>query len=309
MTNNNNSDKATGLWQSEWISNDILEFYRVSNIIYSGKTKYQKIAVIETFPYGKCLLLDDKIQSSLNDEYIYHETLVHPALVMHGYAKRVVVIGGGEGATIREVVKWNSIDEIIMVELDKEVIEISAKYLGELEQGAFKDPRVKLVIEEGRKWLSEQNDKSIDVLIIDVTDPLEEGPSYLLFTREFYQLASQKLVDNGVLATQATSPIHNEFVYDSIRKTLSSVFKFVVPLHAFVKSYTSLWGFLFASNMNILEITPEIIKKRLIENGVSGLKFYTSDIHFSLKCIAEKYECLIRTPGRIIENNSPVFIK
>ncbi|MEM2003533.1 MAG: polyamine aminopropyltransferase [Halobacteria archaeon] len=309
MTNNNNTDEAMGLWQSEWISKDILEFYRVSKIIYLGKTKYQKITVIETLPYGKCLLLDDKMQSSLKDEYIYHETLVHPALSMHGNPKRVVVVGGGECATIREVAKWSSVDEIIMVELDKEVIEITSKYLGELGHGVLDDPRLRLVIEEGRKWLSEQPNKSIDVLIIDVTDPLEGGPSYLLFTREFYQLASQKLKDDGVLATQATSPVHNEFVYDSIKKTLASIFKYVIPLHAFIKSYSSIWGFLFASNKNILEIAPDTIKERLRVNGVSDLKFYAADMHFSLKCIAEKYECLISSTGRIIEDNSPIFVK
>ena len=304
-----NLEESTGLWQSEWISSDILEFYKVSNIIFKGKTKYQKVTVLETLPYGKCLLLDDKIQSSILDEYFYHETLVHPSLAMHGNAKRVAVIGGGEGATIREVEKWRSVEEIMMVEIDKEVVEICSKYLGEINDGAFSDARLRLIIDDGRRWLSDQEDNSIDVLIVDVTDPLEGGPSYLLFTREFYELASRKLTRNGVLATQATSPVHNELSYSSIKKTLSSVFKYVTSLQAFIKSYSSMWGFLFASNDNILEISPEKINERLRSNGVSGLRFYSGDIHFSLRCLAEKYERLIKVEGRIIEDSSPIFIK
>ncbi len=305
----NDPEETTGLWQSEWISSDILEFYKVYNIIYKGRTKYQKVTVLETLPYGKCLLLDNKIQSSIIDEYIYHETLVHPSLAMHGNAKRVTVIGGGEGATIREVEKWKNVKEIIMVEIDKEVIEISTKYLGEMSGGAFNDDRLRLIIDDGRKWLSEQEDKSIDVLIVDVTDPLEGGPSYLLFTREFYELALRKLTHNGVLATQATSPVHNEFTYNSIKKTLLSTFKYVISLQAFIKSYSSMWGFLFASNENILEISPEIINERLRKNGVTGLKFYSGEMHSSLRCIAEKYDRLIKFEGRIIEDSSPIFIK
>jgi len=305
-----NSDEEAGLWQSEWVSSDILEFYKVSNIIYRGKTKYQKITVIDTLPFGKCLLLDDKIQSSVIDEYIYHEALVHPPLALNGNARKVAVIGGGEGATVREVEKWKTVEEIIMVEIDKEVVEISSKYLGELNRGVFSDSRLRLIIEDGRKWLSEQEDGTIDVLIIDVTDPLEGGPSYLLFTREFYELASRKLTRGGILATQATSAVHNEFTYSSIKKTLSSVFRYVISLHAFIKSYSSMWGFLFASNNeNILESSPETINERLKENGVSGLKFYSGEVHFSLKCLAEKYEQLVNVEGRVIEDRSPIFIK
>ncbi len=309
MNSKNIDEEDAGLWQSEWISSDILEFYKISNIIYNGKTKYQKVTILETLPYGKCLLLDNKIQSSLKDEYIYHETLVHPSIVMHGDPKRVVVIGGGEGATVREVTRWRNIEEIMMIEIDKEVIDICSIYMSELNKDAYKDKRLRIIIEDGRKWLSSQPNNTIDVLIIDVTDPLEGGPSYLLYTKEFYELAMKKLTPNGILATQATSPIHNEFVYSSIKKTLSTVFKYVVALHAYVKSYSSLWGFLFASNKNIKDISSEDINSQIKNKAVTGLKFYSGDLHYVMRCMAEKYEQLLGIEGRIIADDSPIFIK
>lgn len=299
-----------GIWRAEWINEDIVELYRVVGIRHSEVSSLQKIEIIDTYPYGRCLLLDDKMQSSELDEYVYHESLVHPALVTHGSPRRVMIIGGGEGATAREVARWRSVEEILMVEIDQRVIEASRLHLPAMSSGVFDDARLRLLIEDGREALRELPEKYLDVLIIDVTDPLEGGPSYLLYTKQFYELARSRLSRSGVLATHATSPVHNEPSYSSIKKTLESVFKNVSTLSAYVKSFSSLWGFVVASDARDCGgLKEEEVERELREAGVAGLRFYSGAMHRAMLTLAAHVDSVIKDEGRIILDEAPIFIK
>ena len=143
--------------------------------------------IMETASYGKVLVLDARIQSSVADDFIYHEVLVHPVMMLHPRPESVLVIGGGEGATLREILKYGSVKRAVMVDIDQEVVEACKIHLPELHQGAFEDPRVAVLHEDARGWL-ESTSERFDVAIVDLTEPLEAGPACLLFTREFYQL-------------------------------------------------------------------------------------------------------------------------
>ena len=164
----------------------------IKDQIYSGTTKFQRVEIVDTFNFGRCLILDGKIQSSEMDEYIYHEALVHPAMILHPRPQKILIIGGGEGAVIREILKCPSVDNVTMVDLDQEVVDLCRKYLPVWHRGHFDDERVELLHMDARRYLAE-TDRRFDLIISDLTEPVDDGPSYLLFTREFYNILVKRL--------------------------------------------------------------------------------------------------------------------
>jgi len=296
-------------WYTEWVSEHVMETYRVSRVIYRGRTRYQKLEILETEPFGKALILDGRMQSAMLDEHMYHETLVHPAMCLHGGPRRVVVIGGGEGGVAREALRWNTVEELYMVDIDSEVVELCQRYIPEFSSGAFTDKRIKVFFEDGRRWVAENVERPVDVFIIDVTDPLEKGPSHLLYTSEFYSLLASKLSYRGVVATHATSPTHTPLVYNSIVATLSAVFRKVSQIATYIVSYSSLWGFAYGSNSSSLdEMSGEEVERRLGAAGVAGLRFYSGATHEALLTLTRHYAGLRRVDARIIRDASPLFV-
>src|SRR5262245_40929156 len=176
--------------------------HAIVRTVVALRTEFQQMEILETASYGKCLVLDGRIQSSVADDFIYHETLVHPAMVLHPHPESALVIGGGEGATLREILRYPSIRRAVMVDIDQRVVEACRQHLPEMHQGAFEDRRTELRHEDARGWL-ERTSERFDVAIVDLTEPLEAGPACLLFTREFYQLLSDRLTPHGTLALQA----------------------------------------------------------------------------------------------------------
>ena len=175
--------------------------HAIARTITTRQTKFQFMEIMETLSYGKCLVLDGRIQSSQADEFIYHELLVQPGLLAHPRPERAMVIGGGEGATVREILRHRSITECLMVDIDGEVVDECKKHLPEMHQGAFDDPRTRLLHEDARAYLEKTSDR-FDLIVVDLVEPLEEGPACLLFTKEFYTLIRDRLTDRGVMTMQ-----------------------------------------------------------------------------------------------------------
>ena len=184
-------------WFQDRVSQDLIQWHSVQERLYTGQTPFQSIEVIRTGSFGLCLVLDGKIQSSEVDEYIYHEALVQPAMVAHPHPEKVFIAGGGEGATLREVLSHKTVTRAVMIDIDRDVIATCKKYLPQHSQGAFDDNRTELHHVDARDYLA-QCTESFDVIIIDLPDPIEEGPAYLLYTQEFYQLVRNRLTDNGI---------------------------------------------------------------------------------------------------------------
>ena len=197
--------------------------------------------------FGICLVLDGKIQSSERDEFIYHEALVQPAMIAHPCPETVFIAGGGEGATLREVLRHKTVKRAVMVEIDDEVTALSQKYLPGHSRGAFEDKRTELHHTDAREFLEKSKDK-FDVIIIDLPDPIEEGPAYLLFTREFYRMVRDRLTENGLMAVQAGSASLTELLnFTAVNNTLKSVFPIVAPYASHVPCFGGPWGFCIAS--------------------------------------------------------------
>jgi len=273
----------------EWITESWASLYGVKEIIYSGETRYQKVEILKTHDFGVILLLDGLLQSSEVDEFIYHESLVHPAMLAHPDPRRVLIVGGGEGATAREVGRYSVVKEIHMVDLDEELIEIVKKYLPWGKEG-FNDPRLKLTIAEGREYLSKQPDNYYDVIIMDATDPAEESLAIQLYTKEFYELAYKKLSDRGVIATHVAPLMHKTQLVYSIRKTVNSVFPRTCLYAVYVKSLEAMWSFVVGSKGELpSDLTSEEVDRRLRERGVTGLKFYSGQAHEAIFNITRVY--------------------
>ena len=189
-------------WLDARDSDTLMIRHRVVNSVHKERSAYQEIEVIDTVDFGRMLLLDGIIQTSVRDEFIYHEMLAHVPLFVHPNPKRVLIIGGGDGGTLRETLKHPSVEEVHLVEIDERVIDASRKYLPEL-SGGFDDPRAKVVIRDGIEYVAEVKG-AYDVILIDAPDP--EGAAVGLFSTDFYANARDALGDDGVLAAQTESP-------------------------------------------------------------------------------------------------------
>jgi len=211
--------------------------YLCKRVIYRGRSRFQAIDIIETQLHGRMLFLDGIAQSSEMDEFIYHEMLVHPALLSVSRPEAVLVIGGAEGATVREVLRHQSVRRVVMVDIDGRLIEVCQEHLPGWHAGAFEDPRLEVVVEDGRRYL-ESVTESFDAILVDLSDPLEGSPAVYLFTREFYRCVRERLNPGGAAAFQGegVSPQQVE-LHARMVNTLKSVFPVVQPYPYFIHSF------------------------------------------------------------------------
>jgi len=288
----------------EWITESLASVYGIKEVIFSGETRYQRVDIVRTYDFGVALLLDGLLQSAEVDEFIYHESLVHPAMISHPDPRRVLIIGGGEGATAREVERYKCVEEIQMVDLDGELIEIIRRYLPWGREG-FDDPRLKLTIDEGRRYLEKQPDECYDVIIMDVTDPSEDSLAARLYTKEFYSLAYRKLREGGLMVTHSAPLLHKTGLVLSIFETMRSVFPRACIYAVHVKSLEAMWSFI-AGSKGVLpsELSGEEVDRRLGERGVAGLRFYNGKVHEAIFELTKAYLRNFPSRGEVLTDDS-----
>jgi spermidine synthase len=301
------SDPDKHRWFSDYISPDLTMLHSIKERIYSGRSKFQSIDIVNTGSFGICLVLDGKIQSSEADEFIYHEALVHPAMLTHPQPERVFIAGGGEGATLREVLAHKTVKRAVMVDIDEEVVSLCRRFLPSWHQKAFDDPRAELHFVDARKYLDESSEK-FDVIIIDLVDPLEQGPARLLYTREFYQIVEQKLGATGIMSVQAEpAEWRNSDNFTAIASTLRNVFPIARPYQAHVPSFLGLWGFVAASqSLDPSELTPEEIDTRISTRISKKLKSYDGLTHQAMFTIPKHIRQQLAASTRIITDKQPI---
>jgi len=267
------SELRADVWIHEYITPWDLYSHGITRTLAYRKTSFQEMYIVETGAYGKALVLDGKWQSCTGDEFLYHEPLVHPALLLHGNPRHVLILGGGEGATAREVLRWKSIEKVVMIDIDGEVVEACREHLPEMHQGAFDDPRVELVIADALKYLDE-TDRTFDVVISDLSDPIEEGPSFKLFTREYFEKTRRALAPDGVFVVQAgpVSPVKMH-LHCRLASTLRAVFPHTASLSSCVPTYAAPWSYILTSAKPI-ETHPDRdgIDRQLAEKTTGGLR-------------------------------------
>ena len=278
-------------------------------VLTARRTPYQQLEIVEAVSCGRALFLDGKIQSAEEDEFIYHEALVQPAMVLHPRPETVLVIGGGEGATLREALRHRTVKRATMVDIDAEAVAACREHLAAWHQGAFADPRVQLLHRDARGYLEETAER-YDVIIVDVTDPLAGGPAYRLFTQEFYQIVLAHLSEAGVLAVQAESADLGVLEpHLAVAHTIGSVFPHAAAYNAHVPSFGESWGFVVAPRKrHPLDLTAEEVDRVLAERGVSGLRFYDGESHRRLFLLPKYLRQLLAGGGPIITDAEPVFV-
>jgi len=275
-----------------------------------AQTKFQQMEILETASYGKCLVLDGRIQSSLGDEFIYHEALVHPGLLLAPAPARALVIGGGEGATLREILRCRSITRAVMVDIDQEVVEACKRHLPEMHQGAFDDPRSQLRHEDARAYL-ERTDERFDLVVVDLTEPLEEGPACLLFTKEFYALIRDRLTPHGVMTLQAgmTKVGELEF-FTAVHRTLREAFPVVAGYQTFVPCFGTPWGFILASKgADPRSLTVAQVDSLIAERLTAELRYWDGQTYVHAFTLPKHLRRALAQQTRVVTDANPLIFR
>lgn len=239
----------------QWFYDSYPPFYgfrtghKIKKLIYQKKTPYQQIKIFDTETFGRVFTLDRATQLTERDEFIYHEMLVHPAMLNHPNPKKVLIIGGGDGGALRECLKYESVSEVYLVEIDKEVIKAAGKYLRFVHRNSFNDKRAKIVVEDGFKFLTKGKYKNFfDIVIVDCTDPDPKNIALVLFKEKFYKAIFNSLKKEGILIYQSGSLFFTPKGYWDIYKKIKKIFPFAGIYWTVVPSYPgAIWGFTYGS--------------------------------------------------------------
>ncbi|MCC6003713.1 MAG: methyltransferase domain-containing protein [Thermofilum sp.] len=253
-----------GLVVIEPVSEYTKQILRLKRVYAAEKTPYQEIVFAELEGFGRALLIDRFVQSTERDEHIYHELLVHPALALHPEPRRGLIVGGGEGATLREVLKHNTIEEAVMVDIDEKVVEFSKKYLEVMHKGSFYDPRAKTIIMDGLEYVRRAPSSYFDAVIMDLTDPYA-GPTALpLYSLEAFQEIKRILRPNGVLATQAGSSYFYPKEYREVKENIEKNFRYLAEYWTWIPSFATNVNFIVASDAyDLYSLSAETFDERL----------------------------------------------
>ncbi|YAI81385.1 MAG: spermidine synthase [cyanobacterium endosymbiont of Rhopalodia sterrenbergii] len=264
------SKTKADLWINENITPWDIYSHGIKEILVYKKTPYQEMYIVESESYGKALVLDGKWQSCVVDEFIYHESLVQPAMITHQFAKKALILGGGEGATIREILRWKSIEKVTMIDIDGEVVAACQKHLPEMHQNCFNDPRVELIIDDALKILDKISIKW-DIIISDLSDPIEEGPSFPLFTKEYFAKLQQLLSPQGLVIIQSgqVSPPFIKY-HARLVNTLKAIFPQVNSYCAPTPTYGSPWGFAICGNQFLNTSPDPVFVDNLLTTKTTG---------------------------------------
>ncbi len=232
----------------EWITDPggegFAHIYRVDRLLYDARSTFQRIRVIDNADFGRMLILDEAVQTTERDEFIYHELLSHVPLCVHPAPTRLLIIGGGDGGLLREALR-HPLAHATMVEIDRDVIDVTQRFIPGIPGTAFDDPRTRLLVADGITFARDCTE-SFDVALVDSTDP--KGPSLGLFSEAFYGDLARLLGRNGVLAVQSGSPIYQQDVIAMVARAMRPHFRWVRPYLGTVPTYPGvLWSFTIGS--------------------------------------------------------------
>ncbi len=260
-----------GMYYLEQVTPYEAIYRRMDKVQAAGRTKFQDYFIFQTRAFGKVLVLDKDVQSTERDEYIYHETLVHPAMLAHPNPRSVFIVGGGEGATLREVLRHPTVEKAVMCDIDDELVEMARTLLPEWHQGAFDDPRAQIITEDARGYLENHPD-TYDVIIVDLNDPIgEDNPARMLFTVEFYELLKKRLNPGGLMAMQAGMILltHHK-MHPVVHHTVKQVFKHTRSYRNYIPGFMLNFGFIVAAEaVDITGLSEGTLEARILERNLA----------------------------------------
>jgi spermidine synthase len=293
-------DYSDGLWYGEHDATDGTHYYSVRSILFNGETNYHEVKILVTEEWGKTLILEGEISSTEFDEAIFHEALVHPAMVAQGNPKSVLLIGGDDGAALREVLAYASVEQVVVTSIDEELVDILVEHIPEWSKGSFDDPRVELVFEDTVVYLATSKQK-FDVIIVDLTEFDEADSPFDLQSEDFYQQLSARLAPGGVVVLHGvdfdTADCSNYLAY---RRAIADVFPVVKNYTALVPSLRGETMFMVASHaVDPTSLSRSEIDDRLARSGRDGdvgasLHYYDADAHFRMFSLPKNLKALFR---------------
>ncbi len=279
------------VWFTDKDENQALSLRYTGEVLFDETNEFQRVRVLDTYSYGKMLAINNMVMCTERDEAHYHEMIVHPIMQTHGHAKKALVIGGGDGGTIREIFKYDQIEQVTMVEIDEAVIRASKEHLPII-ASEFNHPKLNLIVGDGIQFVKDTAAESFDIIIVDGSDPV--GPAEGLFTAEFYGNCQKALKKDGLLITQGESPMFHERTFAQLNQCLKGIFgqKQVHTLLFHSTTYpTGMWSLQMASKSGKNPIIDFDHKKAADFTQTKNLYYYNADLHkaaFSLPTFVKK---------------------
>ena len=273
------SKHKRNVWFTDRDENIALSLRHKGNVLYREKSPYQKVEIFDTYAYGRMLTCDNMVMCTEKDEYVYHEMIAHVPMLTHDQAKKILVIGGGDGGTVRELLKHDHVEEVVMVEIDEKVVEATQQHLPTI-ASAFDDQRLHLIIDDGIKYVQQSPSETFDLVIVDSNDPV--GPAEGLFSESFYSDVHRILTQQGVMVTQSESPRFNVPAFKAIYQTFNRIFpkNQVFTYLAHIPTYPSgMWSFSYSAKGSVHPV--ESLDQAKAEKFLASndLKYYNTQIH------------------------------
>ena len=288
-------DIATnGVGQYPWVMEQLTENaafgFRAHNV-QRQHTPFQTLEMLDTPSFGRVMRLDDHFMTSEGEEFFYHECMAHPAAMAHPDPQQVLVIGGGDGGLAEELLKHNTVQRLVLAELDEAVIEVSKAQLQRVHNGVWDDPRLQLQIGDGMAYVDSTTDR-FDLILLDLTDP--HTPAGSLYSPEALERMRRVLNPGGALVLHLGSPVFHAEQVRSLSQTLKATFAQVACYGTYVPLYGAYWGMAVCSDrLQPTAVSAAQIEERLATRGVTDLQYYNADIHGALFALPNYYRKLV----------------
>ena len=288
-------------WFAEPPYAGVQQRYRVLERLHSETTQWQSLEILDLEGPGRSLILGGTLQTSLNEDFTYHEPLVHIPVFAHANPHRVLIIGGGDGGALRHVLMHPNVDRALEVEIDQAVVQACLRYLPEISSGAYSDKRAELKIEDGVKFLAETSER-FDVILVDSTDPV--GPAAALISDEFLQHVRRGLAPGGLVAMQSGSPISQPREWLATVRAFKRVFRIVKPYLGYVPIYPAmLWSWVIGSD----EVDPTSFDDVSLRTRLEGLnvrpRLYTPSVHRAAFALPRFVQTLLQLTERDVDES------
>jgi len=262
---------------TEYLTDDWAFVIRSARELERFRSPYQAVEVHDSVPFGRLFRLDGHFMTSERDEFFYHEMLVHMPGITHPAPERALIVGGGDGGSAEELLKYPSMKAVTLCEIDLAVVDIARKHLASVHRGAFDDPRLDLRIGDGFAFMRETTEK-FDLIVLDLTDP--GGPSTLLYTPDFYRACAARLNPVGAMTLHVASPVaHPARIRDGLA-ALRTAFPLVTPYLASIPLYGGMWMMACASgSLDPRKLAAQEVERRLAQRRIGDLQYYNGDVH------------------------------
>ena len=264
-------------WVEETLHSGFRVRLKADHVLFDSETEHQHLIIFENGDFGRVMMLDGVVQLATNDDFIYHEMMAHVPLFAHGRARKVLIVGGGDGGVLREALRHKKLKNVTLCEIDRSVIDLCREHFPDISAGAYDDPRTRVVIADGTKFVAE-TDERFDVIMVDSTDPI--GPGAVLFTKEFYTDCRRALADGGILVTQNGLP----FLQAAELKQSATYFRDLFDdAFAYLATTPSYFGgpmsFGWATdNAKLRKVKPEKLAKRHAKAGGFATRYWSPEV-------------------------------